>query len=61
MAYKTNELKKQALKAIRKHKLFWIQEVAAFLPCSKHTFYYHFPNETNDRKEIDDALRNNRF
>ena len=60
MAYKTSELKRQALKAIDKHKLFHIEDVVAFIPCGKTAFYEHFPNETNDRKEIDDALTKNK-
>ena len=61
MAYKTSDLKKQALEAIEKHKLFFIEDVVAFLPCVKSVFYNHFPNETNDRKEIDEALNKNRI
>jgi len=61
MAYKTSELKKQALEAIEKNKLFFIEDVVAFIPCGKTVFYERFPNETNDRKEIDEALNKNRI
>lgn len=61
MAYKTSELKEQALKAIEKNKLFFIEDVVAFLPCAKPTFYEHFPNESNDYKEIQDALTKNKI
>lgn len=60
MAYKTQELKEQALKAIEKHKLFFVEDVIAFLPCSKPTFYDHFPSESNDYKEIAEALTKNK-
>ena len=56
MAYKTSELKRQALEAIDKHKLFHIEDVVAFIACKKTAFYDHFPNESNDRKDIDDAM-----
>ena len=61
MAYNTATLKKQAIAAIEKHKLFFIEDVVAFLPCVKSVFYEHFPNESNDRKEIDELLERNRI
>jgi len=33
----------------------------SFLPCGKTAFYEHFPNETNDRKDIDELLERNRI
>jgi hypothetical protein len=60
MAYKTHELKDQALKAIEKNKLFFVEDVIAFLPCTKPTFYDHFPSESNDYKEIAEALTKNK-
>jgi hypothetical protein len=39
MAYKYNELEKQSLDAIEKHKLFFIADVVAYLPCVMSTFY----------------------
>lgn len=61
MAYNTKELKEQALKAIEKHKLFFIEDVVAFLPCAKPTFYEHFPNDSNDYKDIAEALNRNKI
>jgi predicted DNA-binding transcriptional regulator AlpA len=61
MAYNTEKLKKQALAAIDKHKLFFIEDVAAFLPCSRSTFYEHFSDKSDDRKEIDELLERNRI
>lgn len=60
MAYDTKRLKQQALEAIEKHKLFQIADVLAFIKCGKTAFYDHFPNESNDYKEIDDALTKNK-
>lgn len=39
MAYDRNKLEKQALEAIEKHKLFFIQDVISYLPCNSATFY----------------------
>ena len=61
MAYNTAKLKKQAIAAIEKHKLFFIEDVAAFLPCARSTFYEHFSDKSDDRKEIDELLERNRI
>jgi hypothetical protein len=60
MAYNTKDLLTKAKAAIEKHKLFFIEDVVAFLPCAKPTFYEHFPNESNDRKEIEELLERNK-
>tara|TARA_R110000744_G_scaffold100598_1_gene194047 strand:+ start:257 stop:631 length:375 start_codon:yes stop_codon:yes gene_type:complete len=39
MAYNYIDLEKQSLEAIEKHKLFFITDVVAYLPCSSSTFY----------------------
>ena len=41
MTYDTTKLEQQALEAINKYKLIWIEEVLSYLPCSKQTFYNH--------------------
>jgi len=58
MSYKTKELHATAMKAITKHKLFFIEDVVAYLPCSKPTFYEHKLNEAIDIKT---ALENNKI
>ena len=60
MAYKSEDLLKKALEAIEKHKLFFIEDIIAFLPCSKPTFYEHFPNDSNAYKTMFQALEKNR-
>jgi hypothetical protein len=39
MAYNPKELETKALEAIEKNKLFFIDDVIAYLPCSRATFY----------------------
>lgn len=39
MGYSTTELEKLSIEAIEKHKLFFIEDVCAYLPCSRATFY----------------------
>ena len=55
MAYDKKKIYLQAEEAIKKHNLFFIEDIVAFLPCSKPTFYDFFPpnsNELNNLKEI---------
>ena len=39
MAYSVKKLEKTAIEAIEKHKLVFIEDVLAYIPCSKQTFY----------------------
>ena len=60
MAYDTKELFEKAKDVIIKHKLFFIEDIVAFLPCSKPTFYEHFPIESNEINELKELLETNR-
>jgi len=64
MAYKTADLKKTAIKAIKEHSLYFIEDIVAYLPIGKTAFYEHFPvpkeNEKNDYKELADLLTDNK-
>ena len=51
MAYKKEELIKEALKVIKKNKCIYIEEVVAFMECSKKTFYLHKLHELPTIKE----------
>ncbi len=39
MAYNYKDLEDQAVNAINKHKLFFNEDIIAYLPCSSSTFY----------------------
>lgn len=41
MAFDTKDLEEQSLKAIKEHNLFFINDLTAYLPCSRQTFYEH--------------------
>ena len=57
MAYNTKQLEKQALEAIEKHKLFFFNDISAYLPCSRATLY----NLGLDKLDtIEKALEENR-
>ena len=60
MAYKTEDLFNTAIEQIKKHKLFFIEDIIAFLPCRKSTFYEHFPNDSDYYKRMFEELEQNR-
>jgi hypothetical protein len=52
MAYNTEELYKMALKIIKEREVRTIEGVIALMPCSKPTFYDHFPVESDEFNSI---------
>lgn len=61
MAYNKQKLYKQAQEVISKNTLFWIEDVVAFLPCAKPTFYDLFPIESNEMNELKGMLEDNKI
>jgi len=57
MAYKTKELLELSIKAIKKHNLFMIEDLVAYLPCSSRTFYNHELHKLQELKDLTDANR----
>lgn len=55
--YKTEDLIKKTLTAVKKHKLMFIEHIIAYLPCSKETFYNHKLHEVDSIKK---AIEENR-
>lgn len=54
MAYKKTDMIKQSLEAIKENNLVFVEEIIAFTPFGKTTFYEHKLNESNDiKKELD--------
>lgn len=60
MAYNKNKIFKQAKEVIIKNKLFFIEDIVAFLPISKQTFYQFFPIDSDEIDELKDLLNQNR-
>jgi hypothetical protein len=52
MAYNTEDLYKMALKIIKEREVRTIEGVIALMPCSKPTFYDHFPVESDEFNSI---------
>ena len=60
MAYDRKKIFEQAKEVIVKHKLFFVEDIVAFLPISKPTFYDFFNPESNELNELKGLLETNR-
>lgn len=60
MAYDRKKIFEQAKEVIVKHKLFFVEDIVAFLPIGKTTFYEYFPVDSNETNELKDLLETNR-
>lgn len=60
MAYDKTKIFEQAKEAIVKHKLFFVEDVVAFIPCSKQTFYGYFPVNSDELDTLKTMLEINR-
>ena len=60
MAYDRKKIFEQAKEMIVKHKLFFVEDIVAFLPISKPTFYEFFPIDSNEINELKELLEQNR-
>ena len=61
MAYDKAKIFEQAKEQIAKNNLFFIEDIVAFLPISKPTFYEFFPLESNELNELKELLENNKI
>lgn len=61
MAYNKEILFEQAKKLIVEHKLFFIEDIVSFLPCSKQTFYELFPLGSYELDTLKTLLEGNRI
>jgi hypothetical protein len=60
MAYDRLKIFEQAKEVIVKHKLFFIEDIVAFLPCGKTTFYEYFAPDSNEMNDLKGLLETNR-
>lgn len=61
MAYDKAKLYEQAKQAVEEHNLVFVEEIVAFLPCSKQTFYDYFPVGSDEMDELKDRLEDNKI
>jgi hypothetical protein len=57
MAYDREKIYQQAKEAIEKHKLFFIDDIVAFLPIARSTFYEWGLDKSDELKEMLDKNR----
>ena len=60
MAYDKKKIFEQAKEMIVKHKLFFIEDIVAFLPISKPTFYDYYKPDSDEFNELKALLETNR-
>ena len=60
MAYDRRKIYKQALDVIIDHNLFFIEDIVAWLPCDKTTFYRYFPVDCNEYNTLKKMLEDNK-
>ena len=60
MAYNRKKIFEQAKEMIVKHKLFFVDDIVAFLPCSKSSFYEFYPDGSDELDELKELLNVNR-
>jgi hypothetical protein len=60
MAYDRKKIFEQAKEVIVKNKLFFVEDIVAFLPISKPTFYDFFNPDSNELNELKELLNQNR-
>ena len=61
MAYDRNKIFEQAEEAIKKNNLFFIEDIVAFLPCTKPTFYDFFPVDSDELNTLKELLDENKI
>jgi len=60
MAYDRKKIFQQAKEVIKKNKLFFVEDVVAYLPISKPTFYDYFKVDSNEFNELKELLEQNK-
>jgi hypothetical protein len=61
MANDKNKIFELAKEQIKKNNLFFIEDVVAFLPIAKKTFYEYFPIDSDESNDIKSLLEENKI
>lgn len=61
MAYDKQEIYNQAMKAIKEHELFFMEDVSAYVPCSRSTFYSYYPDGSDELDTLKGILEENKI
>jgi flagellar biosynthesis regulator FlbT len=58
--YDKDKIFEQAKEAIKKHELYFIEDIVAYLPLTKTTFYDYFKIGSDELNELKDLLDQNK-
>lgn len=61
MAYDKAKIFEQAKDLTVKHKLFFVEDIIAMLPCSKSTFYEFYPEGSDELDILKELIDSNRI
>lgn len=61
VAFDRDKLYQQAETAIKENNLFFIEDIIAFIPCSKQTFYDYFPVGSDEMDDLKGLLEQNKI
>ena len=61
MAYNKEELFEKAKEVTIARKLFFVEDIVAFMPCTKSTFYEHFPIHSDEMNCIKGLIEENKI
>lgn len=60
MAYDKEKIFEQAKEQIKENNLFFVQDIVAFIPCSRSTFYELFPDGSDELDTFKELLESNK-
>jgi hypothetical protein len=60
MAYDKQKIFEQAKEMIVKHKLFFVEDIVAYIDCGKTKFYEFFPRDSNETNELKELMHKNK-
>lgn len=60
MAYDRKKIFEQAKEAIEKYKLFFIEDVVAWLPIARSTFWEYYPDKSDEMDALKELLEKNK-
>jgi hypothetical protein len=60
MAHDRAKIFEQAKEVVVKHNLFFVEDIVAFIPCSKATFYEFYPLDSDELNTLKDLLNENK-
>lgn len=61
MAYDRKKILEQAKTAIKENNLFFVEDIVAFIPCTKTTLYDYFPAGSDEMNALKSLLEDNKI